>query len=501
MKKSDYVHYLVSLRSFRAAALVAMVIAPFVVPSLARAEGLNGRIALGLGNPSGAIVSVNPDGTNQVKLAPASTKNMTPSWSPGGQFIVFVSLRDGTDNAEIWRMKADGSGQTRLTFYDSYDTDPSFSPDGTQILFTRLDGASPRPYVMGVDGSNQHAIADLKGMYTVWSPDGTKIAYSWAGPNGATDIWVANADGTSPVDITATADTGFDGNPRWSPDGTKIIYRNNGVVYSVNADGTNSPEQFTFAGVHPPLPTFSPDGKAIAYSGSNEAWVLYEDGSRKKIIDNVANVAFVAWQPVWVEFSAISGSVISYGDAVNLTAHLHWGDTTDNDLVSLYKKSASGDVLVDTHTVDANGETTFVVHPTRKTTYIAKWTGDSSHGASTTPKAALIQVRVEALVHLSHAYGRDGKYRLYRLGHLVPITGTVLPKHAHKDIQFLVERLDGKHRWRYVTQGIFSLGKRGVVTVVFRSDRIGRYRVRTSFRGDKDHLADVSPWALFKITS
>lgn len=472
-----------------------------MAPSLARAEGLNGRIALGVGGfPDGGIRSVNPDGTNQVKLAPGSTKNETPSWSPGGQFIVFVSRRDGTDNSEIWRMNADGSGQTRLTFYDSYDNDPSFSPDGTQILWTRLDGATPRPYVMSVDGSNQHAIGDLAGMYAVWSPDGTRIAYSWAGFGGATDIWVANADGTSPVDITATADTGFDGNPRWSPDGTKIIFRNNGVVYSVNADGSNSPEQFSFAGAHPPLPTFSPDGKAIAYSGGNEAWVLYEDGSSKKIIDNIM-VRSVAWQPVWVEFSTISRSVITYGDAVTLSAHLYWGDATDNDIVSLYRRSASGDVLVEAHTVDANGETTFVVHPTRTTTYVAKWAGGSSHGASTTPKTALIQVRAEALVYLSHAYGRDGKYRLYHLGHLVPITGTVLPKHAHKDITFLVERLDGKRRWRYVTQGIFSLGKRGVVTVVFRSDRIGKYRVRTSFRGDKDHLKDVSSWAHFKITN
>jgi hypothetical protein len=39
------------------------------------------------------------------------------------------------------------------------------------------------------------------------------------------------------------------------------------------------------------------------------------------------------------------------------------------------------------------------------------------------------------------------------------------------------------------------------VTVVFRSDRIGKYRVRTSFHGDKDHLKDVSPWAYFKLTS
>jgi len=112
----------------------------------------------------------------------------------------------------------------------------------------------------------------------------------------------------------------------------------------------------------------------------------------------------------------------------------------------------------------------------------------------------LIQVHAEALVFLSHAYGRNGKFRLYHAGRPVPITGTVRPKHTHTYITFLVEKLDGKHRWRYVTSGNFGLKDKGVVTVGFYTQAVEKYRVRTSFRGDKDHLKDVSPWAYFRTT-
>lgn len=60
------------------------------------------------------------------------------------------------------------------------------------------------------------------------SPDGTKVAYEKLKASGSTitgseGIWVADADGSNPVQIT----TGFfsDNSPSWSPDGTKLTFR------------------------------------------------------------------------------------------------------------------------------------------------------------------------------------------------------------------------------------------------------------------------------------
>ena len=74
-----------------------------------------------------------------------------------------------------------------------------------------------------------------------------------------------------------------------------------------------------------------------------------------------------------------------------------------------------------------------------------------------------------------------------------------MPLHTY--ISFLVERQLNSGKWRYVTSGNFGLRDKGAVTVAFYSQAIERYRVRTSSRGDKDHLKDVSPWAHFRTTN
>jgi hypothetical protein len=82
-----------------------------------------------------------------------------------------------------------------------------------------------------------------------------------------------------------------------------------------------------------------------------------------------------------------------------------------------------------------------------------------------------------------------------------PITGTVRPKHTHTYISFLVERKLNSGKWRYLTSGNLGLRDKGAVTVAFYTQSIEKYRVRTSFRGDKDHLKDVSRWAYFRTTN
>ncbi len=75
-----------------------------------------------------------------------------------------------------------------------------------------------------------------------WSPDGRRLAFS-APPSGTgesdSEIWVMNANGTSPVRVTRN--DVYDGSPAWSPDGRKIAFVRNSVVgpiYVMSADGT-----------------------------------------------------------------------------------------------------------------------------------------------------------------------------------------------------------------------------------------------------------------------
>ena len=166
---------------------------------------------------------MNADGSNQTALTSDGAFANSPSWSPDGSKIVFQSNRDGTD--QLYVMNADGSGITRLTNGDWGDQQPAWSPDGSKIAFqSSRDAADP----------NNVTTKDF-------------------------EIYVMNADGTSPTRLTTNSV--FDGNVSWSANGAKLVFDTrrdgNEEVYVMNADGsnpvnvTNNSAEDGFARFHP----------------------------------------------------------------------------------------------------------------------------------------------------------------------------------------------------------------------------------------------------------
>jgi len=78
------------------------------------------------------------DGSNPTRLTNSARGDHSPSWSPDGTKIVFVSFRNG--NVEIYVMDADGMNPTNLTNNETSDFIPSWSP--FQHIGSALVGAS-----------------------------------------------------------------------------------------------------------------------------------------------------------------------------------------------------------------------------------------------------------------------------------------------------------------------------------------------------------------------
>jgi hypothetical protein len=72
---------------------------------------------------------MNTDGGNIQQLTDDNASDGSPTWSPDGTRIAFVSDRDG--NNEIYVMEADGSNQTRLTNTSTRDFLPTWKPEMT----------------------------------------------------------------------------------------------------------------------------------------------------------------------------------------------------------------------------------------------------------------------------------------------------------------------------------------------------------------------------------
>jgi TolB protein len=74
---------------------------------------------------------INPDGTDLTRLTYDRASDRSPAWSPGGEWITFVSDRDG--NEEIYVIRANGmsTGPTRLTDSPGQDSFPVWLPDAS----------------------------------------------------------------------------------------------------------------------------------------------------------------------------------------------------------------------------------------------------------------------------------------------------------------------------------------------------------------------------------
>ncbi|MBF0589780.1 MAG: Tol-Pal system protein TolB [Magnetococcales bacterium] len=165
--------------------------------------------------------------------------NSAPSWAPDGKRMALTLSKDG--NPEIYLKDLATKKLTRLTFNSAIDTSPSWSPDGRQIVFNSDRGGSPQLYTMKADGSSVRRIT-FEGSYNAapaWSPRGDLIAFVKGG-GGKFRIGVITPEGKR---MRVLTDSWMDESPTWSPNGRVILFsRQRGdhtKLYTIDLTGHN----------------------------------------------------------------------------------------------------------------------------------------------------------------------------------------------------------------------------------------------------------------------
>jgi Tol biopolymer transport system component len=140
---------------------------------------------------------------------------------------------------------------------------------------------------------------DYKAKYTspAWSPDGRSVAMLRATFGGdAAELSVAPADGSSPPHVVGDVST-LASTPRYSPDGSLILlggaYHNDDAIELVDP-ATGATRAIGVGSV----PTWSPDGRSIAFLRRGELWVMRADGGDpRRLLEGRVTLSDQAWSP------------------------------------------------------------------------------------------------------------------------------------------------------------------------------------------------------------
>jgi serine/threonine-protein kinase len=164
--------------------------------------------------------------------------------------------------------------------------DASLAPDGSRVAVTIADGQATDIWIRDLATSALTRLTSMQSVgHPVWSNDNRHVFFLATSRDGTPAIWSQAVDGGSAA--TKRADvTGIPSDFALSPDGRTLLYttwnRSNYVLYTSKVDSAGSDRVFLDTKGWLQLPSFSPDGRWVAFSSA-------ESGTREIYIRSFAD--------------------------------------------------------------------------------------------------------------------------------------------------------------------------------------------------------------------
>ncbi|UCE82525.1 MAG: Tol-Pal system beta propeller repeat protein TolB [Deltaproteobacteria bacterium] len=163
--------------------------------------------------------------TRAVQRLRMGSLNIAPAWHPKeAKLAATLSRETSRTRTDLYLLDVQGQIVRQLTNSWSIDVSPSWSPDGRKLAYVSNRAGKPQIYVLDLDTGRSTRLT-FEGDYNTspaWSPRGDRIAYAGL-HNGQFDIYTIRPDGRELLQLTGGAGNNED--PCWSADGRLILFQ------------------------------------------------------------------------------------------------------------------------------------------------------------------------------------------------------------------------------------------------------------------------------------
>lgn len=266
-------------------------------------------IAAGKTTDNGETISEDSVVEEITFLTDSPESELSPIWTPDGDYILYTVKRNGSDSLESYRMKANGSeiertgiGEGNLTGFND------INPNGTELILTKSVNSQSDLYLANLENGTVFSVTNDSNVsegWGAWCRLGRKITYTQEPEDMPSQLWIVDRDGSNKTRLGTSENIGV--GKDWCPLGLRIIYSAKDLkdtcdLWVIDFYGTNQ-AQLTNTSYNEWNPSFSPDGKWIAYvsdeGGSPDIWIKDIEGNyRAKLTNNTGSPDSVPkWSP------------------------------------------------------------------------------------------------------------------------------------------------------------------------------------------------------------
>jgi TolB protein len=171
------------------------------------------------------------------------------------------------DRYSLWIADSDGENSKSALTSPEPIISPSWSPSGTQLAYVSFELRKPVVYVHELATGQRRAVANFKGSNSApaWSADGKSLAATLS-RDGGSQLFRIDLNGGEPRRLSSSG--GINTEPAFSPDGSALFFVSDRggspQIYRMPAQGGPA-ERVTFSGTYNISPAVSPDGRWLAY--------------------------------------------------------------------------------------------------------------------------------------------------------------------------------------------------------------------------------------------